>query len=198
MRYMIGIFSALMLATFAAPLSAEEGARNNYLSRVVPRPQEAEAREGFFAWGDEIVVVVEPDNEKDAVAVDTLVKACRERNLPVPKVVATSNLEEAKKENRIFVGDPCRNWPLLKAMEAEKVEIPRQCSGEGYVLVVTPRQILVAANTSAGAYYGVQTLIQLLPRPGDSGIPCIHVDDWSKIRLRALSVDMYSGDPIGF
>ena len=39
---------------------------------------------------------------------------------------------------------------------------------EGYTLKVIPRKIILSANTPQGLFYGIQTLMQLLP-PKDNG-----------------------------
>jgi hypothetical protein len=58
-------------------------------------------------------------------------------------------------------------------------------SPEGYALVVTPNGALVVGRTDAGAFYGLQTLRQLLSARGAR--PVLHgarVEDWPLFRFR--------------
>ncbi len=56
---------------------------------------------------------------------------------------------------------------------------------EGYRLTVTRGAIEIAASTSRGAYYGLQTLTQLL-RPGRTGmvVPQGSIEDWPTLSFR--------------
>lgn len=71
--------------------------------------------------------------------------------------------------------------------------------GEGYSLSVTPDNILIKANTSAGLYYGVQTLIQLFPasieckmssKPTNREIPTVEIVDYPRLGWRGLMFDV--------
>ncbi len=56
---------------------------------------------------------------------------------------------------------------------------------QGYVLDVEPNQVLVAGKDSAGLFYGVQTLRQLVVRNGqDTEIVGVRVRDWPTLPHR--------------
>lgn len=70
---------------------------------------------------------------------------------------------------------------------------------EGYELTVTPRSVTITAATEAGAFYGVQTLLQLLPpeamgsniHPNISWtVPCLHIKDQPRFVWRGLMLDV--------
>jgi hexosaminidase len=70
---------------------------------------------------------------------------------------------------------------------------------EGYHLQVTPQQITITANKPAGIFYGVQTLMQLLPKEIESKeevedikwqIPCVNVTDYPRLGWRGLMFDV--------
>ena len=65
------------------------------------------------------------------------------------------------------------------------VSIP---SREGYVLEVTARRVEVRGNSEAGAYYGAQSLLQLLA-PGGGSIPCVRIEDYPRFSWRGAMLD---------
>ena len=69
---------------------------------------------------------------------------------------------------------------------------------EGYELTVATNSVLVRAPASAGLFYGVQTLLQLLPpdiyapRPVSSVTwtsPCVYIQDWPRFSWRGCMLD---------
>ncbi|HXB96087.1 MAG TPA: family 20 glycosylhydrolase [Puia sp.] len=65
---------------------------------------------------------------------------------------------------------------------------------EGYTLSVTSSTIRISANSPAGIFYGMQTLIQLLPPDYTSGssaaIPCVDITDYPRFGWRGLMLDV--------
>jgi hexosaminidase len=97
-------------------------------------------------------------------------------------------------------------------VRAEPVEenIPRQCilfatkaapntSSEGYGLAVSSDGVVVRATDEAGFFYGMQTLLQLLPaailakKPvpaQDWYVPCLHIQDQPRFAWRGFMLDV--------
>ena len=72
-------------------------------------------------------------------------------------------------------------------------------SKEGYALSVTPKSIAIKANDAAGLFYGVQTLMQLLPKEIESKTtvknidwkaPCTEIKDYPRFGWRGLMLDV--------
>ena len=69
---------------------------------------------------------------------------------------------------------------------------------EGYRLAVSPERVLITANTSAGLYYGMQTLLQLFPpaieapRSSDTSlnIPVVTITDAPRFGWRGIMLDV--------
>ena len=70
---------------------------------------------------------------------------------------------------------------------------------EGYQLTVTSTNILIQANKPSGLFYGVQTLLQLLPKEIESNvtipqvkwqIPCVSITDYPRFAWRGLMFDV--------
>ena len=70
---------------------------------------------------------------------------------------------------------------------------------EGYELTVAPNSVVIRAPTQAGLFYGVQTLLQLLPPEIFSSnlvndvawqIPCVQIEDWPRFKWRGFMLDV--------
>jgi len=70
---------------------------------------------------------------------------------------------------------------------------------EGYYLSVTPQAVLIRANQPAGLFYGIQTLLQLLPKEIESrqavnrrswSMPCVTITDYPRFGWRGLMFDV--------
>ena len=61
----------------------------------------------------------------------------------------------------------------------------------GYRLTITPQQIIIAGK-GAGLFYGVQTLIQLMPveRSATAKLPCAQIEDYPRFGYRGLMLDV--------
>lgn len=72
-----------------------------------------------------------------------------------------------------------------------------QLAAEAYTLVITPKQVTIAASTGAGWFYGVQTLRQLLPSKVESKqtqeaqwlVPCVNIEDAPRFKWRGMHMD---------
>ena len=62
---------------------------------------------------------------------------------------------------------------------------------EGYRLIITPQQITVAGK-GAGLFYGIQTLMQLMPleRSATAKIPCAVIEDYPRFGYRGVMLDV--------
>lgn len=69
---------------------------------------------------------------------------------------------------------------------------------EGYTLEVDKERIVVAANQPAGVFYGIQTLLQLLPKEIESrtpvraswALPTVHITDYPRFAWRGIMLDV--------
>lgn len=63
---------------------------------------------------------------------------------------------------------------------------------EGYHLEVSDNSITIQGNSYAGVFYGIQTLIQLLPAQAldNMAIPCVTIEDYPRFAYRGLHLDV--------
>lgn len=71
---------------------------------------------------------------------------------------------------------------------------PGPDSREAYVLKVTPRRVTIRACSSAGIFYGAETLRQLIEvKDGEAVFPEVEIHDWPSLAYRGTMVDMSHG-----
>jgi hexosaminidase len=63
-------------------------------------------------------------------------------------------------------------------------------ASEGYVLSVSPQEIVIKAGTSKGLFYGVQTLFQIIPTDSDRKVPALLITDEPRFSWRGLLLDV--------
>lgn len=71
---------------------------------------------------------------------------------------------------------------------------------EGYTLISTPKRVVITANEPAGLFYGMQTLLQLLPKEIESKtkvttktnwlIPAVEITDYPRFGWRGIMLDV--------
>lgn len=174
---LLGIFLCL---SAAAAFAAETN-----LPAIIPLPQKMERREGVFR--------LQPDNPSpgarilvDAASEETgqyLARQLRKSTgYPLPVVKAKTGAKAAK-------GD------IVLTTKDAKIAL----GPEGYELLVTPDVVVIRAPAAAGLFYGVQSLLQLLPpevfaAKAVSGmnwqIPCVEIEDQPRFKWRGLLLDV--------
>lgn len=73
-----------------------------------------------------------------------------------------------------------------------------QIGKEGYILVASPKGVVITANEPAGLFYGMQTLLQLLPKEIESKtsitqnwtIPSVKIIDYPRFGWRGIMLDV--------
>ena len=148
-------------------------AQNEY--NIIPIPQKLEAQSGVFTVNEKTVVVGNSTWQEVAELLNTqLNNAGGWRK----KIVINSS----KKINN-----------SIQFIQNERI------AEEGYILEVSQKQVVISSKTAKGAFYGVQTLLQLLPTEifKDSKsegvkwtIPCCKIEDAPRYSYRGLHLDV--------
>ena len=73
-------------------------------------------------------------------------------------------------------------------------EQPGPDSRESYRLSITPQGVEARAPSSAGLFYAVQTLKQLVEGTGaDAALPVAQIEDWPSLSYRGVMMDLSHG-----
>ena len=174
----IGFFLSLA-AVSALAAGAESGFGGAQDLALVPFPKSVTLEAGRFSLAKSLTFEV-PDGERNLLAQLLNVELQRAglrgaRVRPLKSAIPAFRLAARKRA------------PILPAL-------PQQPAAEGYALEVRPEEIVCAARDSAGLFYGLQTLCQLIRanRQGDT-LRCLEVSDWPSLRWRCFQDDLTRG-----
>jgi hexosaminidase len=143
---------------------------------IIPQPVSIEYDNGHFMIGPKTRIVAENET---AIEASKLIEA-----LVSPMGFKLSFADTSGRQGGSIT------------LELEK-DLPK-LGEEGYTLKVTPKHILLRARRPAGLFYGIQTLLQLLPpsifsktevRDIAWEVPCVRITDYPRFRWRGLLVD---------
>ncbi len=154
----------------------------------MPAPREAHFR-GTTGLPAKFLVLVPGRDSQDEFAARDLAEALKQMSSP-------------SGDSSAETGAPAYRITLLRydtadakaLMAVHKLVFDSVMEAEGYVLIVDQREAAVIGATSAGVFYGVQTLEQLLPLPGAPPVlPTGTVRDWPAMRYRGIGDDLSRG-----
>ncbi len=139
-------------------------------TNLIPKPQQMQENDGTFTINNNVSITGNAEFE---------ISFLKEKLAKAAGVVLKEGVQN-KKNIEINVNP---------ASEIKK---------EGYILDVTPDNISITASDNAGAFYGVQTLLQLMPEGiysqeknvGKIKVPCVHINDWPRFGYRGTGLDV--------
>ncbi len=157
------------MTIFSMLCIAVQGQESSYPISIIPEPVKTIPLEGVFGITRKTTVLV---SDKELLFSAIYFSDYFRRYMGYPLMVT-------KKKSK------GRQNILLINLKNEKV------SG-GYLLEVNPRGITVKGNDAAGVFYGVQTLIQLLPVQTGilPTIPAVAICDYPRFAYRGMHLDV--------
>jgi N-acetyl-beta-hexosaminidase len=154
--------------------------------QIIPAPKSIESGSGTFQIDRRARLVL-----ADSKSIDDRFAA--QDFIDDLKATADVQLAIGKGSHAILIGE--LDAPkIVEFVKRNGVTIPADLSGEGYALVTTPDQVVVAGKTETGTFYGLQTLKQLVRGEGAKAfIPAVKIVDWPTMRWRGVSDDISRG-----
>ncbi|HCW09091.1 MAG TPA: hypothetical protein DGG95_17170 [Cytophagales bacterium] len=146
---------------------------------VIPQPVSLQPQNGNFVLKDGFSVGISASNAEAKRAADYLIN----------KISQASGLKgsvSSKINGSVF---------RFRLVSTKNKEI----GSEGYLLNVYPDSVSLVANEASGLFYGVQTLLQLLPKEIESKkivsgvswtIPCVSIKDYPRFAWRGMMLDV--------
>jgi hexosaminidase len=136
---------------------------------IIPAPVSVKKAPGTFVLSQETQIFADSVDNKAVVFLSDYLKNTAMLHMPI----------------KINSGNRVGNSVVLTSAGTEGLPI------EGYRLTITPTNVTIAAK-GAGLFYGIQTLIQLIP--ADKGaiarLPCAQIEDYPRFGYRGLMLDV--------
>lgn len=156
---------------------------------LVPNPQQIEFTEGVFSFDDEFSVQLHLDDEKEEKFIFNQIQD--ELRIIFGK---DYQLKEKGLSREIVVGVKGASKRIDRLIKSENLDVSGELGKEGYLLKATDKHIVIVANTVRGAFYGVQTLKQLIrTHRNEKQIPGLTIRDWPDLEIRAMMDDISRG-----
>jgi hexosaminidase len=155
---------------------------------LIPTPHKVDMQPGHFALTKGLAITLaNPKDEEDQFSAAQLSE----------EINAAMGFRPARatraKERSVLLGR-LGSSAVESSLKKAGIPPPDTLGDEGYILHVGPSGILVAAQSGAGVFYGVQTLKQLVRsnRTGND-IPCVTIVDRPALRYRGWMLDISRG-----
>ena len=153
-------------------------------NRLLPRPQQVRYGSGRLPVRGLSIRFASAPSAEDRFAAETLARFLSDRAQAPTSISEDGRSERVIVLNRTGAVDPL---PVFG-------ESPGPDSREAYQLEVTAQGGEIRAKSSAGLFYGVQTLDQLVEGSADQAmLPEVEIHDWPSLAYRGIMVDMSHG-----
>jgi len=160
----------LPLCVFITAFSAIANAQDSDpYSGIIPAPVSLKKASGQFTLGGQTVIIADSVTNKVVVFLADYLQ-----NKAMLHVQLIANNGVSKLNSIVLTAAGTDNLPA-----------------DGYRLTVTPKQIIIAGK-GAGLFYGIQTLLQLMPveRSAVAKIPCLQIEDYPRFAYRGVMLDV--------
>jgi hexosaminidase len=169
------IVCILMLSLTVASAFAQSG---DMPLSIIPEPVSATMHAGNFSLPENISIQAKGDKEVNYIA-----------SLLAKQLAASTG-------RKVNIGNTNGAATIRLLMNSSNVQ---SIGEEGYNLDINTQNIVIRANKPAGIFYGVQTLLQLLPKEIESKTviknmkwqaPCVAITDYPRFSWRGLMFDV--------
>ncbi len=186
----------LSLAAVLALCSGAAGAQGKAL--IFPIPQQMEETGHWFTLDEQTVILIPRyPSENDLKLARSLVRELSDKYGIALETLHVSVVPDDQRHHIIMgvidnplITDYCR---------AHQIEITAESPGkEGYVLRVEENSVVVAGWDERGAFYGMQSLRQLVREQDGFKIRGVHVRDWPVMPFRGIRLYIPGPENIAF
>ncbi len=190
MRNVRSIFNLVAALLWSLPVMAGV--------RVFPEPQEMRVSGAPFVLENGVSILVPQNASESDLHLANLISAeLSDRHAIAARQEPTAKLPIGR---RFILAGTVDN-PLVKEYCTRMhLEVSAGNPGpEGYVLSVAPESVIIGGSDEAGAFYGIQSLRQLIE--SDSGqwrVPGVVIRDWPVSRFRGVKLYAPGRDNISF
>lgn len=164
----------LLMAVLICAINSTVEAQGQPQFSIVPEPQLVKAMPGSFKVSDATVILYDDRNAQLKFIGEELSEKLKKY---AGNKLAVKKLRAAGGKNQIV-------FKLLAHLPGLGVE--------GYTMDISPERIVIAARQPQGCFYGMQTLLQLLPVKLSevANIPAVHIQDQPRFSWRGSMLDV--------
>ncbi|HEU5364468.1 MAG TPA: family 20 glycosylhydrolase [Hanamia sp.] len=172
------VFVFLISQFFYKPCLAQSQDNLSEVS-VIPQPVSLELHPGYFLLNAQTTVI---SADKGAAAVAVFLSELIHENYGFSLKNAGGNNISSKSSFSLAINKNTN----------------KSIGDEGYSLKITAEKVKLSANTPKGLFYGVQTMMQLLPHGNGNAqtknislkIPCVAITDYPRFGYRGMMLDV--------
>ena len=152
---------------------------------VFPIPQQIQITNDIFIPDETMSIIVPRDMSKNDIFLARFL--VRELSDKYGIAVKIESRTDIPKDKKIVIMGRFDN-PLIQGYCKEnELEVTEKNPGaEGYILLVNSSKIIIAGSDDAGAFYGLQSLRQLVDAGNGKKIQGVKVKDWPSFPFRAI------------
>jgi hexosaminidase len=172
---------AIPLALFILSMSTCGFAEPSTHSSLLPRPQNVSFVPGQLDLHGVYILLPAGPSPEDAFSAQQLSACLASRT---QQEVPVGNLKSSGIAIHLHRSGPVDPLPAPG-------ETPGPKSREAYSILVNPQGAWIEARSSAGLFYGIQTMCQLVEV--NSVLPAVKIEDWPAQAYRGVMVDMSEG-----
>ena len=174
---------SLLLAVLLLNVCPARAALNGARPPLIPQPREFAPREAISLSAG-VRISASDANAEDLFAANDLKKELVTRGVRLRDSAIAVHISLLRDETSL----------ARRLMLREGAALDQAMQPEGYVLLTEKHEVFVIGHTSAGVFYGVQTLKQLVATGGDG--PTLLgavIRDWPAMRWRGVHDDLSRG-----
>jgi len=180
-KTLIAIGLAVSLSAWASNATSNDF-ENFKKINIIPKPVQAEKLSGSFIIDNSSTITFENGNTSAKKAALFFQKMCSNRFGITLKGSAINGNNKIKKQTINFLAPASSN------------NLPK----EGYALKVTKNQMTIQSNDYAGFFYGIQSILQLMPalafqadgvKVKNIHVDCANITDYPRFGWRAMMLD---------
>ena len=189
------IFGSVMVYMLIIILSTNVNAAEKPL--IFPIPQKLEVTNEIFELDETVSIIVpQKNNEEDLFLARFLVRELSDKYGIAIKIETKTSIPEGRK---VVVMGSVDN-PLIKQYnEDNNLKMSLEYPGpEGYFLQVSSHKIVVSGWDDPGAFFGLQSLRQLIDAENGKKVQGVKVHDWPNLPFRAIRLYVPGTENITF
>ncbi len=156
---------------------------------VVPYPQELSSSDGdYVPVGETLTLRISGMEGATLAIMEKQLREAYQERYSLQLITA----KEGKAD--IWIGIPSEDGELMELAQKKGMVPGEELGREGYLLKIEKKRIYITANAPAGAFYGVQSLRQLLRgNPEPFKVPVLDIRDWPSMAFRCVMDDISRG-----